>query len=86
MVGICRHHMLQSVRHGATARWRERSMQRAGQGDTAMKRLWGIRHVRYVYWHCRTMAYLRECRRLGLGYYLCESDQQVLQDIWDGKL
>jgi hypothetical protein len=51
-----------------------------------MKRLWGIRHVRYVYWHCRTMAYLRECRRLGLGYYLCESDQQVLQDIWDGKL
>jgi hypothetical protein len=51
-----------------------------------MRRLWGIRHLRYVYYYWRAMEHLRECRRLGLGWYLCRDDEQVLQDIWDGKL
>lgn len=51
-----------------------------------MKRWWGIRHVRFVYWRYRALSFLDECRSAGLGFFLQPSDEQYLRDIWDGKV
>lgn len=51
-----------------------------------MKKWWGIRHVRWWYLNWCAQSYLKWCRQAGLGHFLQPSDEQHLQDIWDGKV
>lgn len=51
-----------------------------------MKRLWGIRHVRYL-WYCYQVhrwAQLWHRHGIGLGWPN-EADLRALDRIWDGK-
>lgn len=50
-----------------------------------MRRLFGVRHLRWMWHSFHAYRFLNECRRAGLGFFLQPSDEQYLQDIWDGK-
>jgi hypothetical protein len=52
---------------------------------TTMRRLFGVRHLRWMWHSFHAHRLLNECRRAGLGFFLQPSDEQYLQDIWDGK-
>jgi hypothetical protein len=49
-----------------------------------MKRLWGIRHIRYYYlaWQCD-----RWWRDTGRWYWLIPNERDIafLEDVWQGK-
>jgi hypothetical protein len=49
-----------------------------------MKRLWGIRHVRYFYLSYKFYAYLAWCQKVGIGMFPQESDLEYLKGVWDG--
>ena len=52
--------------------------------EVIMKRLWGIRHFRWLwlahalYWH------VRRCQELGLGICASQSDLDYLERVWNG--
>ncbi len=51
-----------------------------------MKKLWGIRHIRYFYLKVRVFQAAEDWARMGIGFgYPNEYDIQMLQSIWDGK-
>lgn len=50
-----------------------------------MKRLWGIRHVRYFYLSYKFYAYLAWCQKVGIGMFPQESDLEYLKGVWDGR-
>lgn len=50
-----------------------------------MKRLWGIRHLRWLWWSWRVQRWVDRWGSVGLGIGLAaESDRRFLQAIWDG--
>jgi hypothetical protein len=58
---------------------------RACKGIALMKRLWGIRHVRY-YWHAWRMARWYHLWTANGYVGPHQSDLDVLAAIWAGKL
>lgn len=50
-----------------------------------MKKLWGIRHIRYFYLTLKLSMWISHCQRLGLGFFAQESDIEYLNDVWIGK-
>jgi len=52
-----------------------------------MKRLWGIRHVRWLWhaYHCEKAAAYWGTLGIGLGQ-MDEPTQVMLQAMWDGKV
>lgn len=53
-------------------------------GDT-MKRLWGVRHIRWLWLSWRVHQFARQCAGIGLGLGCPnESDLKVLDAIWRG--
>jgi hypothetical protein len=51
-----------------------------------IKRLWGIRHIRYFWLVYRLNSHLDQCARLGLGYFPQQSDLDYLEGVWEGKV
>jgi hypothetical protein len=50
-----------------------------------IKRLWGIRHVRWLWLFWRVHSFARQCASIGLGLgHPNESDLRVLDAIWRG--
>jgi hypothetical protein len=51
-----------------------------------MKRLWGIRHVRWLWLNYRVWKWANDCAKMGLGLgYPNDSDLKVLDAIWAGE-
>jgi hypothetical protein len=49
-----------------------------------MKRLWGVRHVRWL-WHSWMLArHVVRCHELGLGVCVNPSDLEWLDRVWFG--
>lgn len=49
-------------------------------------RLWGIRHVRYLFYLSRVHAWARAWARVGIGLGVPnDSDMRFLDEIWRGK-
>jgi hypothetical protein len=49
-----------------------------------MKRLWGVRHVRWL-WHSWMLArHVGRCQDLGLGVFANPSDLEWLDRVWSG--
>ena len=52
-----------------------------------MKRLFGIRHIRYFYLHYRALRWARKWGDMGLGLgYPNESDLKYLDAVWRGLI
>jgi len=50
-----------------------------------MKRLWGIRHIRFWFKMVALNMHVDRCRSIGLGICASQADIDYLQDVWDGK-
>jgi len=51
-----------------------------------MLKLWGIRHIRWLYMSYQVHKWARECSMLGLGLgYPNDSDLRVLDAVWRGE-
>ena len=51
-----------------------------------MKRLWGIRHLRWLYYAWQLERWARHWAQLGIGLgYPNQSDIEVLNAIWRGE-
>lgn len=51
-----------------------------------MKRLWGIRHVRYFILAWRLDRHVRMCASIGLGFHASDSDLHCLDAVWRGTI
>lgn len=51
-----------------------------------MKRLWGIRHVRWYVLCYRFNCHVERMRSYGLGIVASEADRQYLDSVWNGEL
>jgi hypothetical protein len=50
-----------------------------------MKRIWGIRHFRYI-WHAFWLdIHVRNCAAMGFGWHANQSDIDYLDAIWRGE-
>lgn len=51
-----------------------------------MKKLWGVRHVRWLWLSYRVHSFAQQCASVGLGLgFPNDSDLRVLDMIWKGK-
>jgi hypothetical protein len=51
-----------------------------------MKRLWGIRHVRWLWLHYRVHMWAAQWGQMGIGLgYPNEADTRALDAIWRGE-
>ena len=53
-------------------------------GEVIMKRLWGIRHVRWLWLAHALDWHVRRCQELGLGICASQSDLDYLERVWSG--
>jgi hypothetical protein len=60
-------------------------MSAASRGSHNMKRLFLIRHVRWLWLHYRFAQHLAMCKRLGLGVFPAPSDLVFLDRVWRGE-
>lgn len=49
-----------------------------------MKRLWGIRHVRWLWLAHALDRHVRRCQELGLGWFASAEDLNYLEQVWNG--
>lgn len=50
-----------------------------------MKRLWGIRHIRWFFLHYGLNRHIDRCRSMGLGYFAQQSDIDYLDAVLRGE-
>ena len=50
-----------------------------------MKRIWGIRHVRWFMLNWQVQNHVDRCRSIGWGFWMNPKDQETLDAIWEGK-
>lgn len=49
-----------------------------------MKRLFGIRHVRWFFLSTLLLMHLRRCQEMDVGLIAHDSDLKFLDDVWNG--
>ncbi len=54
-------------------------------GENFMKRIWGIRHIRFLYHSIRLERHLARCRSVGFGFFPQKQDIDFLEDVLKGK-
>ena len=50
-----------------------------------MSKLWGIRHIRWLWLSYKLHQHIDWCRRTGLGFFVQQSDLDYLDRVWKGK-
>jgi hypothetical protein len=51
---------------------------------TGIKKLWGVRHIRWWWMAVRLNLHLARCRSVGLGFFANEADISYLDAVWRG--
>jgi hypothetical protein len=51
-----------------------------------MTKLWGIRHVRWVYLKWKLYCWVAQCASIGIGFHANRSDLDYLDAIWKGEV
>lgn len=57
---------------------------RKGSDGERMKRLWGIRHVRWLYLSWMLQRHLDRWQRMDMGWFAQQSDLDYLDRVWSG--
>lgn len=50
-----------------------------------LRRLWGVRHLRYWWFRVKLARHLAMCQRNGLGLFPHPSDIEYLDALWKGE-
>lgn len=51
-----------------------------------LKKVWGVRHIRWFYLSWRLYSHIRHCRSWGLGYFAQPADLEYLERVWRGEI
>ena len=62
----------------------EVDLYRKGSDGKHMKKLWGIRHVRWLYLSWMFQRYLRRRQSMGMSWFAQQIDLDFLDRVWSG--
>ena len=48
-------------------------------------RLWGVRHIRFYFKMVALNLHVDKCRKMGIGFYASKSDEDYMDDVWNGR-
>jgi len=50
-----------------------------------MKKIWGVRHIRYFVSAWLLYRHIMRCRAMGIGLFAQQSDVDYLEAVWRGE-